>query len=282
MLRRCACHPADNTAQPLLDQLFQTPTGAISRQHRKVMQMQETTAMCLRNLLVIYFTQPVIGCDSAGIGKNQAADTHGDRGIFLHSPVFFRPDITVDQLLVIQQRIFGVSRLLMLRAIQNICLGGLLVSAFHQRQLDGILNLLDGGLFPRHIFQIGSYNQLDCPCHRGNISDFHFPGSKKSLGDCILNFFTVKRRFLTISLNNGFQPYHTPFSLHNSCFYVSTLPRLECDLLPLCGCILRNHSPLFEATCHINQSLIGRPPPNHVCAPSGLDIPSVHQNVNVF
>ena len=54
-------------AQAFLDQLLQAPACAVAGQHGQIVQMDRRAAVSLGYFVVIYFAQPVVGCDRAGV-----------------------------------------------------------------------------------------------------------------------------------------------------------------------------------------------------------------------
>ena len=130
-------------AETLLDKLFQTPAGTISGEHGQIVKVEITVAVCIGNLLVIDFRQPVIGCDGSGVGKNQTTDRIGDGGIFLYTPVF-NVEVFINRLLIIQIGGSGISQFLALFAVEDIGFGNLLVAAAGKNGLDAVLNVFHG------------------------------------------------------------------------------------------------------------------------------------------
>ena len=122
MRRRGGADLSRHAAKPLLDELPEAPAGAVAGEHTQIVQVQLCIPVRLRDLRVVNFAQPVICCDRAGVGQDQAADGIRDRGILLHAPVV-DPEIVVHQLLVIEQRASDVAQLFSLLAVENIRLG---------------------------------------------------------------------------------------------------------------------------------------------------------------
>ena len=78
MLCRGGRYFARNAGKPLFDKLAQRPTRAITRQHRKIMQMEFAGAVSVRNFVVVNFTEPIVGSYCAAVGKNKPAHGIGD------------------------------------------------------------------------------------------------------------------------------------------------------------------------------------------------------------
>ena len=131
-----------NTAEPLLDELLEAPSGAVAGEHAEVVQVQLRAAVRLRDLRVVNFAQPVIRRDRAGVGQDQAADGIRDRGILLHAPVV-DPEIIVYQLLIIEQGASDVAQLFPLLAVENVGLCHIRIARFAQNALDAVLNIFD-------------------------------------------------------------------------------------------------------------------------------------------
>ena len=131
-----------NTAEPLLDELPETPSRAVAGEHAEVVQVQLCIPMRLCDLRVINFAQPVIRRDRAGVGQDQAADGIRDCGILLHAPVI-DPEIIVHQLLIIEQGASDVAQLFPLLAVENVGLCHIRIARFAQNALDAVLNIFD-------------------------------------------------------------------------------------------------------------------------------------------
>ena len=185
------CDPAGNTAESFLNELLQTPARTVAGQHGQVMQVDETFAVGIGDLIVIDLSQPVVGSDRAGVGEDQAADTESDSGILLDAPVFFGTNIAVHQLLVVQQGLLGVTYLLVLAAVEDIALGGLGIAGLHQRTLDAVLDLFDLRHLV-HFFASAHQQKPDCPGDCGDISRVHFARCDKCLCDRVFNLCDVK------------------------------------------------------------------------------------------
>ncbi len=73
MLSRRRGNLSRKTAQSLLDELLDGPACTVTCKHREVMDVEIAVAVCRRNLVVIYLTEPVVGCDSPAVGEDEAA-----------------------------------------------------------------------------------------------------------------------------------------------------------------------------------------------------------------
>ena len=151
MLGRCGGDPSGYAAQAFLDQLFEAPARAVAGQHGQIMQMDKAFAVRLRDLIIIDLGQPVVGSDRTGVGQDQTADTQGNGGVFLDTPVFLRADIAVHQLLVVQKGLLCVAHLLVLAAVKDIALGCFGIACLHQRTLDAVLDFFHLGHFIRFL-----------------------------------------------------------------------------------------------------------------------------------
>ena len=131
-----------HAAKPLLDELPEAPSRAVAGEHAEVVQVQLCIPMRLCDLRVVNFAQPVIRCDRAGVGQDQAADGIRDRGILLHAPVV-DPEIIVYQLLIIEQGASDVAQLFPLLTVENVGLCHIRIARFAQNALDAVLNIFD-------------------------------------------------------------------------------------------------------------------------------------------
>ena len=141
MARRGGVDLARN-AETLLDELLETPSGAVAGEHTQIVQMQIAVAVRVGNLLVIDLAQPVVGGDRAGVGENETADGIRDGGVFLHAPVVDL-EIVVYGLFVVQHRVAHGAEILVLLAVENVCLGDVFVPAAGEDRLNAVLNVLD-------------------------------------------------------------------------------------------------------------------------------------------
>ena len=141
MLRRRAGDFSGNAAQSLLDQLSETPAGAVSGQHGEIVQMEIGVPMGGGNLLVVDLAEPVIGSDRAGIGEDESADGVGNGGIFLHAPVRDL-QIAVEELLVVEHRRADFAQFLAVFAVEDVGFGDRRVSRPLQHGFHAVLYLL--------------------------------------------------------------------------------------------------------------------------------------------
>ena len=80
------------------------------------MDVDVRIAVGLRYLLVVNFTEPVVGSHGTGVAENQPSHGIGNRGILLHTPVLHL-HIAVHHVLVIQDRAVHVPYLFPLLSI---------------------------------------------------------------------------------------------------------------------------------------------------------------------
>ena len=137
---------AGHAAKTLLNELFERPTGAVTGQHGKVVQMDIGVAVCLGDLLVIDLGKPVVGRDGAGVGKNEAAHRIGHGRVFFHAPVVDL-EIVVHNLLVVQHGGADVAQFFALFAVENIGLGNVIVTGFDENRFHAVLNGLHTDFF---------------------------------------------------------------------------------------------------------------------------------------
>jgi len=142
MLCRSRCDLARNASESFLDQLLQRPPGAIAGKHGKIMNMNIRVAVRVCDFLVIDFTQPVVGGDCAGVGKNQTADRIGNGGILLDPPVQ-RLQITVNQLFIVQGCRGNVADILPLFPVKDICFRDIRITGIGKHALHTVLNILN-------------------------------------------------------------------------------------------------------------------------------------------
>ena len=132
-------------AETLLDELAQTPTGAVPGEHAQIVQVQVAVAVRVGDLLIVDLAEPVVGGDGAGVGEDEAADGIGDGGILLHAPVL-DVEVLVHGLFIVEVGGLGVAQLLALLAVKDIGLGDGLIPAAGEHGLHAVLNILNGDL----------------------------------------------------------------------------------------------------------------------------------------
>ena len=130
-----------NTAQSFLNQLFQRPAGAVACQHRQIMNMQKSIAMGIGNLLIINFRQPVIGRNGSAIAQDQPTYRIGYCRVFFYPPVG-HIQITIHQILIVQNSGLHIANFFPLLAIQNIGFGNICIACLNQHSLHTVLNIL--------------------------------------------------------------------------------------------------------------------------------------------
>ena len=132
-------------SETLLYELAQAPAGAVAGEHAQVMQVNIAVAVRVSDLLIVYFAEPVVRGDGAGVREDKSADGIGDGGVFFDAPVL-DVEVLVDSLLIIEVRGLGVAQLLALLAVEDVGLCDRLVAAAGEHRLDAVLNILDGDL----------------------------------------------------------------------------------------------------------------------------------------
>ena len=197
MRRRSGADLSRHAAKPLLYELPEAPSSTVAGEHAQIMQMQIRVPVRLRDLCIVDLAQPVVGCDGAGVGEDQAADGICDRGVLLHAPVV-DPEIIVHQLLIIEQGASDVAQLFPLLAVQNVGLGHIRIARFAQNALDAVLNIFHRNqivLDLRLKFRRDTQRQhLD---HTGVMISAH---CLKCLCDRIADLGNVKFRNASVSL----------------------------------------------------------------------------------
>ena len=215
MLCRSGRNLSLDAAQPLLDQLLQGPARTVSGEHGKIVDVDIRVSVGVRNLLVIDLGKPVIGRHCPGVAENQPAHGIGDRGILLDSPVLHL-HITVDNLLIVQNRGLHVADLFPLAAVKDIGLRHLRVATLAQHRLHTVLNILHGNLFLRDFtLKIRRHPKSH---HIQHILAILEPGGLKSLSQRLCNFSDLKIGNLPV-------PFY--YMKHTFCLsFRETLPNL--------------------------------------------------------
>ena len=132
-------------AQSLLDQLLQTPAGAVAGEHTQIMEMDIAAAVSLGDLGVIDLAEPVVGGDGAGVGQDKTAYGVGDGGVLLHPPVVDL-QIIVHQVLVVKKCGVQIADLLPLLAVEDVGLRHIGVAGLAEHIFHAVLNVLHGDL----------------------------------------------------------------------------------------------------------------------------------------
>ena len=130
-------------AETLLDELLQTPAGAVAGEHAQVVQMNVAVAVCVGDLLIVDLAEPVVGGDGAGVGEDKSADGVGDGGVLLDTPVE-SAEVLVHGVLVVKVGGLHVAQLLALLAVEYVGLGDCLVAAAGEHCLNAVLYVLNG------------------------------------------------------------------------------------------------------------------------------------------
>ena len=132
-----------NAAQPLLDQLLQTPARAVAGQHAQIVKVDRRAAVGLRHLGVVDLAEPVVGRDGAGVRQDQTAHGVGDGTVLLHAPVV-DAQIVVHQVLVVEQGAADIAHLLPLLAVEDVGLRHIGIARLAEHALHAVLHVLDG------------------------------------------------------------------------------------------------------------------------------------------
>ena len=98
--------------------------------------------VCIGDLVVINFGQPVVCSDGAGVGKDQSAHGIGDRGVFLDTPVI-DVHIVIHGLLEVQDGGLGITQFGPLTAIEDVCFSHIAVPGLHQYGFHTVLNIFN-------------------------------------------------------------------------------------------------------------------------------------------
>ena len=134
---------ARNAAQTLFDELTERPARAVTGEHRKIVKMYVRPAVRVRYLLVVNFAEPVVGGYRAGVGKDKSAHRISDGAVLLHAPVVDL-EVVVDDLLIVEERAFDVTRLFALLSVKNVRLRDVGVTRLYEHRFHAVLNVLDG------------------------------------------------------------------------------------------------------------------------------------------
>ena len=135
--------------------------------------------VCICNLFIIDFREPVVGCNCTGVGKNKSTNGISNCGILLNTPVF-NFNVGVDNILVVKDSGFHLTHFLSLLTIENICFGNVCVTGLLENLLNAVLNLfymdsvvLNFFLKIRGNTKRKKVNDIVVILHLGSIERFH-------------------------------------------------------------------------------------------------------------
>ena len=94
-------------------------------------------------LLVVNFAEPVVGGYRAGVGEDESAHRISYGAVLLHAPVVDL-EVVVDDLLIVEERAFDVTRFFALLSVENVCLRDVGVARLYKHRFDAVLNVFDG------------------------------------------------------------------------------------------------------------------------------------------
>ena len=104
------------------------------------MDVDITVAVCLCDLLIIYFAQPVVCRDGTGVGENQTTDGICNGGILFHTPVQLT-QIAVNGICIIQIGGFCITQFFAVFTIEDVGLGHCFVTGAGQNRFHTVLNV---------------------------------------------------------------------------------------------------------------------------------------------
>ena len=206
---RRRCDSSLNAAKPLGNELPQAPPGAVAGQHGQVMDVHIRIPVGVGDLLVVNLAQPVVRGDGTGVGQNQAAEGQGHRSVFLHTPVLIGPDVALDSLLHVENRVAGLTHLCMLLSVQDIGFCRLGQALLHQSSLHQVLNMLDRRFHlavlgrRRVIKEFALHEQPNDLRRRRDTLGCNLTGGHQGFGHSILDFLIVIRDTASVSLDNS-------------------------------------------------------------------------------
>ena len=214
MARRVACNLSRNTAQTFHQELFQTPSGAVSGQHAQVVNVDSRVPMGVGHLIIIDFAQPVAGGDSAGVGQDQAANRVVDGRVLFYTPVTSL-QIAIDCVGVIEERLTRVPDFFALFTVQDICLGNIREAGFGQRGFNGILNILNSDV-PVMEPRLEDFRAGDAQSNKfQDLFTGGFIARLKSFSNRNSDFLQVKRDDFAITFDHVFDLVHYNYLLSN-------------------------------------------------------------------
>ncbi len=179
------------------------------------MKVDEALTVCVSNLFVIDFAQPVVSSDSTRVREDKTANRKSDGGVFLDSPVLIRSDVSIDKLLVVDEGIFSLSDLFMLIAVENVGFGGILIADFHECLFDDILNFLNSGSISAFCIECGFNDQFYSSCHGRDVPCRNLAGGYECLCNGIFNLFRFECDNRSVSFCDAFHVWIPLFTDRN-------------------------------------------------------------------
>ena len=140
MLCRLGRYLSFDPAQTFRDKLAKGPASAIAGKHGKIMDVDFTASVRLRDLVGINIIEPVICRYGAAIVQYEAAKRIAYVGVFVDTPVRLL-EIAVHGVDDVEQNVFGASRPSSLLAVQDKGLRDTRMTALDERFFNDILDL---------------------------------------------------------------------------------------------------------------------------------------------
>ena len=109
------------------------------------MEVDGCASVGVTDFLVVDFGEPVVGRDGSAVGKDQSADGIIDGAVLLDSPVL-GAQVAVDELLVVDEGLVGLSDVLVLLSVEDVGLGDIFIAGLCESALDSVLDVLDRDL----------------------------------------------------------------------------------------------------------------------------------------
>ena len=98
--------------------------------------------MSVCDLFVVDLRQPVVSCDGAGVGEDQAAYGICDCGILFYTPVL-NLYVAVYEVLIVEESGVHVTDLLTLSTVKDVSLCHVIVTHLLERDFHAVLDRLD-------------------------------------------------------------------------------------------------------------------------------------------
>ena len=142
---RCGGNLTSDSAQTFLNELSKRPTCAVAGKHRQVVYMNVGVAVCVADFFVVNFAEPIVGGDSARVGKDKSADGIGNGGVLFYTPVleFY---VTVDELFVVENSRLHITDFFSLFTIQDISSCNVGITRLFQNRFYAVLDAFYGDL----------------------------------------------------------------------------------------------------------------------------------------
>lgn len=194
--RRGRRNLAGDTAETFLDELLERPTGAITGEHGKVVNVNLRFAVRLCDFFVIDFAQPIVCRHCARVGKDKTADGVRHGGVFLHTPVVDF-EIVVDGVLVVEHRGVHLAKFFVLFSVKNVCLRHFYVARLNENHFHCVLNVFNAHAVVFHLVIESCRNAQSK--HIDDVVAVVFAHRVERFFDCDFDFVKVERNDVSVS-----------------------------------------------------------------------------------